>query len=121
MSARPSPARRALLPVVAAVAVLLGAGCSTVGRQPTDYGADYKANFMFGCTGVEPGRQPTLASKSFCECYYKQLVEKVPFDDAKAFEEEQAKADSGKDIVVPKNIQQVIDECRASTNPEPAQ
>lgn len=75
---------------------------------------------MLGCTGVEadgevpPGGEE-LASKSYCECVYRGLEDKVPFDEAREFEEQQSEADSGEDIDVPKNIQAVFDGCEAKS------
>jgi hypothetical protein len=91
------------------------AGCG-VNPQPTEYGKDYRENFMLGCTGVDtegnvPDGGEELASESVCECIYQGLVEKVPFDEAKEFEEQQSEAESGSDIEVPDNIQTVIDDC----------
>jgi hypothetical protein len=88
-----------------------------VNPQPTDYGQEYEDNFMLGCTGVDPetGEVPNggekLAPEDDCACIYDGLVEKVPFDEAKDFENEQAEADSGEDIVVPDNIASIIEDC----------
>lgn len=82
---------------------------------------DYYDDFMFGCTGVEakPGTNtysnPKLASQNYCDCVYKGMKAKVPFSDAKAFEEEQAAATENKDgtydITIPKNIKTVMASC----------
>jgi hypothetical protein len=85
-------------------------------RQPTEYGDKYKENFMLGCTGVEkdgdvPAGGKKLASKSYCECVYRGLREKVPFDDARKFEQQQSEDDPDEEIEVPKNIQAVFDDC----------
>jgi hypothetical protein len=118
-SCRPRrPLRRSLL--VGALAVLLGASACGQQRQPTEYGKEYKENFMLGCTGVDadgevpPGGEK-LASTSYCECVYEGLEDKVPFDEAREFEEQQSEADSGEDIEVPKNIQAVFDGCEAKS------
>ena len=110
---RPS-IRLLLLPVVGALLLLTACGAQT---QPTGYGDDYKNNFMFGCEqqakipeDVEGGPQ---APKDYCTCVYKGLVEKVPFDDAKKFEDQQADEDAGQ-IKVPKNIQAVFDSCKTT-------
>ena len=117
MSARRPKSVLALLGVLVASAALVGCSGQT---QPTDYGAQYKANFMFGCTGVEPNsngdyNNEKLLSQSDCQCIYKGLVDKVPFDDAKKFEQQQSEASSGSDIKIPKNIQAVEDACLKKT------
>jgi hypothetical protein len=118
MSPRPRRVLRVL--PIAVAAVVLGAACSPVGGQPTEYGSDYRKNFMIGCTGADPGETPTLASRSFCECFYEGLSERVPFDEAKEFEEAQAKADSGEDIEVPRNIQAIVEDCEGRTEAQPS-
>jgi hypothetical protein len=86
--------------------------------QPSEYGADYEKNFMFGCNEQQevpeedaadttPGPQ---ASEDFCQCVYDGLQDKVPFEEVKQFEEQQAEEDAG-EIEVPKAIQAVIDSC----------
>jgi len=92
--------------------------------QPRDYGDVYQANFMIGCTGVEPEENgtftnPSLGSVPYCDCVYQGLVEKVPFDQAKDFEEQQAASQPG-EITIPDNINQVYAACKQS-NPQPAQ
>ena len=113
---RPRSPRSILLGV--ALASMLALSACGQRTQPTGYGEDYQKNFMLGCneqTAV-PEENPEVttpgpeAPKNFCECVYDGLVEKVPFDDAKKFEEQQAKEDAG-DIAVPKPIQKVIDSC----------
>jgi hypothetical protein len=108
---------RPLLAVL--VGALLVTGACGAQSEPREYGAEYEEDFMFGCTGVEGDAAPTLASRQFCECYYEQLVDKVSFDKAREFEREQAQATDGDDIVVPADIQAVIDRCREATNPSP--
>ncbi len=110
---RPST-RLLVLPVVVALGLLTACGQQT---QPTSYGDDYESNFMFGCKqqvkipeDAEGGPQ---APEDYCKCVYKGLKDKVPFDDAKKFEDQQADEDAGQ-IKVPKNIQAVFDSC---TNP----
>jgi hypothetical protein len=106
--------------VAAALSLTLVASACGQQRQPTEYGKDYRENFMLGCTGVEadgdlpPGGEK-LASKSYCECVYDGLKDTVPFDEAREFEEQQAEAESGDDIEVPKNIQSVFDGCEAKS------
>ncbi len=66
---------------------------------------------MLGCTGHRtrtvtcPEGGEELASDKQCQCVYTGLVEKVPFDEAKQFEEQQSEAESGEDIEIPDNIQ----------------
>ena len=119
---RPAAVVLAPLSVVMVSALILLAGCSQQ-TQPREYGEQYEKNLMIGCTGVEPNdqgkyRDPTLGSVAYCQCVYEGLKEKVPFDDAKKFEEQQAEEKAG-EIVVPKNIASVYDACR-KTNPEGA-
>lgn len=106
--------RPLLLGTVVASVVLFAAACGQQ-LQPTSFDQTYKDNFMFGCheqsTIPDDAAGGPRASTSFCQCVYKGLVEKVSFDDAKAFEEQQAKDQAG-DIKVPKNIQAVIDGCK---------
>lgn len=106
---RPRSRRSALAvgPVVA-ILVLFAASCGQQ-LQPTSFDETYKKNFMFGCHEQTNDHGPQ-ASEDFCRCVYKGIVDKVGFDDAKKFEEQQAKEDAGK-IQVPKNIQAVIDGC----------
>lgn len=116
---RRSTARRmSRVAAVAAVAagLLLPAAC-TGNVQPGEYGDKYEENFMLGCTGrnadgdvVADDGKPLAPTKQ-CECVYAGLVEKVPFDEAKAFEEQQSEAESGDDIEVPADIQRIIDGC----------
>ena len=98
---------------VSAVAVIPGCGQQ---RQPTEYGTDYRENFMLGCTGKDkdgkvPSNGEVLASEAYCVCVYDGLHDKVPFDEVRKFEEQQAEVDSGEEIEVPKNIQKVFDGC----------
>lgn len=107
----------AILGVVTALA--LGVSSCGVNPQPTGYGDAYKDNFMLGCTGVDPdGKSPDgyekLASTKQCTCVYEGLEEKVPFDEAKEFEEAQAKAESGAEIEVPDNIARIFKDCETS-------
>jgi hypothetical protein len=79
--------------------------------QPREYGEQYEANFMIGCTGVEPNadgvfENPDLGSVPYCECVYEQVEQ---------FEEQQAQEEAGQ-ITVPAPIQAVYDGC-AQTNP----
>ena len=133
--------RRPTQIVVAVVVLLLGGlalsactgGQTTVrnyGDPANQGGKDYYDNFMFGCTNVEPnpsGATPVKATSAYvppkdgfegfdyCKCIYDGLEAKVPFSDAKAFEEEQANAkknaDGTYDITIPKNIQTVMSGC----------
>lgn len=102
-----SPRSFLLGPLVASL-VLVAAGCGQQ-LQPTSYDETYQKNFMFGCHEQSNNDGPQ-ASEDFCRCVYKNVKASVPFDDAKKFEEQQAKADAGK-ITVPKNIQAQIDKC----------
>jgi len=112
------PRPRALFLAAAALVVPLACG---VNPQPTDYGDDYESNFMLGCTGVDPdtGEIPNggqkLAPEDECACIYDGLVEKVPFDEAKDFENEQAEAESGDEIEIPENIAKIIEECGSAS------
>lgn len=122
----PSPRRRRVLRALPVAAVLLVASTACApGGQPTGYGPEYRENFIFGCTGVElqdlrDGAEPKLASRQFCECYYDELRDRVSFDQAREFEEQQAQADSGRDIEVPRRIQAAINACSDTTDPEPS-
>ncbi|MFZ4516907.1 MAG: hypothetical protein ACOYOP_00850 [Microthrixaceae bacterium] len=118
----PRRSRPAAVVLAAVSVVMLLAGCSQ-NQQPREYGEQYEKNLMIGCTGVEPNdqgkyRNPTLGSAAYCQCVYKGLVEKVPFDDAKKFEEQQAEEKAG-EITVPKNIASVYDACKKA-HPEGA-
>lgn len=101
-----------------ALASLLALTACGQQTQPTDYGEQYEKNFMFGCheqadVPEEDPDQTTPGPQSgtdFCQCVYDGLEEQVPFEQAKAFEEQQAEDDAG-DIEVPKPIQSVIDSC----------
>lgn len=105
---------------VAVVAILAGACGGGQQAQPDGYGEPnsdgdgYYGNFMYGCTGVEPVdgsyRQPTLGSQQFCRCVYDGLKETVPFEQAKRFDEEQAKSEPG-EIAVPDNINRIQEKC----------
>ena len=102
------------------VAGIVVSGCG-VNPQPTGYGDQYEENFMLGCTGIDPdtGEVPNggevLAPEDDCVCIYDNLEEKVPFDEAKEFEEQQAEAESGQDIEIPDNIAAIIDDCTGSS------
>lgn len=113
---KPSRSPRTLLALIlASLAVVSACGQQA---QPKDYGEDYEKNFMLGCTGrdedgdIPPGGSE-LASRSYCECVYEGLEEKIPFDEAKEFEDKQSEAESGDEIDVPKNIQSVFDGCES--------
>jgi hypothetical protein len=111
---RPSVRRPALL-VAVVLALAVAPSCTGGQRQPSEYGADYEANFMLGCTGEYPdGSVPngyeSLGSQDYCECVYDGLVKKVPFDEVKTFEDEQANAEAG-EIEVPTEIAAVFDDC----------
>ena len=104
----------------AGLGLLLPLACG-VNPQPSEYGDDYEDNFMLGCTGleVETGEPPVggsvLAPEDECACIYDGLVEKVPFEEAKEFEDEQAKAESGADIEIPDNIASIISDCQTAS------
>ena len=112
---RPRSFRLILLAVAASSLVLTACGQHT---QPTEYGEAYEANFMTGCHSqkVVPGENPKdttvgpQSSKDFCKCVYDGLVKKVPFEEAKKFEEQQATESAG-NITVPKSIKSIIDGC----------
>lgn len=106
---RSRPFRPLLLGAVVAALVAFGASCGEQ-LQPTSYDATYQKNFMFGCHEQTNNDGPQ-AAEDFCRCVYKNLKEKVSFDDAKKFEEQQAKEEAGQ-IKIPKNIQAVIDGCK---------
>jgi|688.fasta_scaffold798972_2 hypothetical protein len=111
--------RAALVALALGALVLSACGGQT---QPREYGEQYEANFMIGCTGVEPNadgvfENPDLGSVPYCECVYDGLVEKVPFEQVEQFEEQQAQEEAGQ-ITVPAPIQAVYDGC-AQTNPAP--
>jgi hypothetical protein len=112
--------RRMSLLVVCAVALV---GCGGQVRDPTEYGEvnsdgeGYYGNLMYGCTGVEPNEDgdyvdwdEDLGNPAFCECLFRGLKEKVPFDDAKKFDEDQAKAEPG-ELTVPNGIAAVRENC----------
>lgn len=103
------PLHPILLGAVVASLIVFASACGQQ-LQPTSYDATYEKNFAFGCSEQSKDEGGPQASQDYCRCVYKGLVEKVPFDDAKAFEEQQAKEDAG-DIAVPKPIQKVIDSC----------
>ena len=115
--------RRLSVVLVCAVALV---GCGGVVRDPTEYGdvnsegEGYYGNLMYGCTGVQPNddgkyEDPTLGSEAFCKCLFQGLKETVPWDDAKEFDQAQAKEDAG-DITVPSNIAKVQQKCGDSTS-----
>ena len=118
--------------VLVVLAVVLGgsslSACTGGQVLIRDYGdpaatdkKDYYDDFMFGCTGVEPVKgtnrylDPKLSSSDYCNCVYKGMKARVPFSEAKAFEEDQAKAtqrpDGSYDITIPKNIRAVMAGC----------
>lgn len=114
-----SPRTRFAKIAIVALIALTAAACGA-NQQPTGYGEDYRNNFMLGCTGVDPdtGESPEgyepLASEKQCVCVYDGLVEKVPFEEAKDFEESQAEAETGADIEIPDNIAAIFDDCKTS-------
>ena len=121
MKSNPSRSRslRLRLGALGAAALLVPLACG-VNPQPTDYGEDYENNFMLGCTGIfqdgdyageRSSDAKVFADPDQCQCIYDGLVEKVPFSEAKEFEEQQSEAESGEDIEVPDNIAKIIDEC----------
>jgi len=111
---------RLCIGVVLAVALT---ACSGQVRDPTEYGdandegKGYYGNLMYGCTGVLPDENgnyedPSLESQNFCRCVFDGLKETVPWADAKAFDEAQAKAEPG-ELAVPSNINTVQERCAA--------
>jgi hypothetical protein len=122
-SRRSTPLRLAVATTSLVVLAFVSSACSGE-TQPGEYGEAYQANFMIGCTGVEPQEDgtftnPSLGSPPFCDCVYQGLEEKVPFEQAKEFEDQQAESEPG-EITIPDNINQVYEACKAS-NPAPAQ
>ncbi len=118
-----TPTRRTLALLALGLTFPLACG---VNPQPTEYDETYEENFMLGCTTREdsdgniPGQNEdgepaegakALATENECVCIYDGLVDKVPFDEAKDFENEQAEAESGDEIEVPDNIAKIIDGC----------
>jgi len=110
--------RRMSLLVVCAVALV---GCGGQQRDPSEYGdvnsdgEGYYGNLMYGCTGVEPDDDgkyvnAELENEAFCKCLFNGLKETVPFQDAKKFDEAQAKAEPG-ELDVPNNIAKVQQKC----------
>ena len=110
--------RRLSVVLVCAVALV---GCGGVERDPDKYGDinskgdGYYGNLMYGCTGVEAGddggyADPTLGSRAFCTCLFRGLKETVNFEDAKRFDQQQAKESAG-GISVPSNIAKVQETC----------
>ena len=104
---------------LALLALAVPVACG-VNPQPTDYGEDYEKNFMLGCTGIfqdgdkagEPSSDAAVfADPDQCQCIYDGLEEKIPFAEAKEFEEQQSEAESGDEIDIPENIAKIIDEC----------
>ena len=105
-----------------AVAVIALSGCAGGQPQPREYGdvntknEGYYGNFMLGCTGVKANAEGEYVdvkyeSEEYCTCVFRGMKETVTFDTAREFEEEQADAESGADIVIPKSIQAVMDDC----------
>ena len=116
-AARRSRGRAGVVGLVVAAAAMLLPACAGP-TQPKEYGDAYRANFMIGCTGVEPNAEgqfvdPSLGTVPYCECVYQGLVDTVPFDQVESFEQQQAEAEAGQ-IVVPANIQAVYDRCKQS-------
>lgn len=117
-SPRAAPSVRGLVMAAAAIAMVAVTACG-VNPQPTKYGDDYRDNFMLGCTGIDPDNESPkgyapLASEKQCGCVYEGLVDKVPFDEAREFEEAQAEADSDADIEIPDNIARIFEDCESS-------
>lgn len=124
MPTRPSTSVRIALATTGLVLLAFASSSCSGQTQPREYGEVYQANFMIGCTGVEPQddgsfSNPTLGSPPYCDCVYQGLVEKVPFEQAKEFEDQQAASQPG-EITIPDNINQVYESCKQS-NPAPAQ
>lgn len=110
-----------LLVATAAAAISL-AGCSGAQSDPTEYGSindqneGYYGNMMFGCTGVEANEDgeyvdETLEKPNFCRCVFRGMKETVPFGEARAFDEDQAAAQDGADISIPRKIDAVRAAC----------
>ena len=81
-------------------------------RRPADRAGNDLCN---PDTGEVPNGGEVLAPEDDCVCIYDNLEEKVPFDEAKDFEEQQVEAESGQDIEIPDNIAAIIDDCTSSS------
>ncbi|CAN5474134.1 hypothetical protein BH10ACT3_BH10ACT3_15340 [soil metagenome] len=112
--------------MLSAVCALMLAACGGQVTQPKDYGEinskgeGFYGNLMYGCTGVTPNddgkyTNTELGDANYCQCLYRGLEQTVPFDDAKKFDEAQAKEDAG-EITVPKNIAAVQTKCNEDTD-----
>jgi hypothetical protein len=116
----PATIRSVLASFAAATALMLTACGGGQPATPDNYGEPnpdgdgYYGNFMYGCTGVLPTDgayvDVTLGSEAFCRCVYDGMVETVPFDEAKRFDDAQAESAPG-DITIPANIAAVQEGC----------
>lgn len=107
-----SRSTRSLLPALVLV-VIVAASCT--GQRTVDvYSDQYEKNFIFGChtqqSIPEDSAGGPQSSEDYCKCVYKGLVDRVPKEQVKEFEEKQAEQDAG-EIEVPKPIQSVFDSC----------
>jgi hypothetical protein len=119
------PARSTFRTVILATACVLAvSSCGGTVADPKEYGdvntenKGYYGNLMYGCTGVQAidgeYSDVTLGSVEYCNCLFDGLKEKVPFPDAKAFDQYQATAKAG-EITIPKNIKAVQEDCGQAT------
>jgi hypothetical protein len=119
MRPAPRPVRLLIVGLVASVALV---GCTGQQADPGEYGDvntendGYYGNFMFGCTGVEANDDGEyvdvkLENPDFCTCVFEQMMQTVPFADAKAFDEAQADAEEGTEITIPSNIDSARESC----------
>jgi hypothetical protein len=101
-----------------ALAALLALSACGGQRQAEVYSEDYEKNFMFGCQEQrevpesdpdDPAAGPQ-SPEDYCKCVYSAMEKKIPEEQAKEFEEQQAEEDAG-DIEVPKALQTIFDDC----------
>ncbi|UDY37240.1 hypothetical protein [Dermatobacter hominis] len=114
---RPRSLRSILLGL--ALAALLALTACGQQRQAEPYSEDYQENFMFGCREQrevpeddpdDPQAGPQ-SPEDYCKCVYDAMEKKIPAEQAKEFEEQQADEDAG-EIEVPKALQSIFDDCK---------